>query len=278
MKRYFNTEGSCNPEQHYMVRLDDRLNHIKELLVDRKKYFYGAWIYGRSDCIWRSEKVDTMTMTNLYFLKYWLYAAFPHCHGLWKYLLKEFPCPQEHSKEQGALPMSRTITVGDQSITILLYQHHVEYRTEERELYQPCLPYHVVENLDNDTYFLLLPVVDMAECGYSYTKVMPDFVRRLSETALPEEHIEEVAYRLSVGLAEADGAEDEPLWVIWQERAGNLYGAEWWPDAGELHLFQQYTDGSEDMDDGDLPDDYVPAPEGVDIYLWAKSTLEQWIR
>ncbi len=39
MKRYFNTEGSCNPERHYMVRLDNRVNCIKELLVDRKKYF-----------------------------------------------------------------------------------------------------------------------------------------------------------------------------------------------------------------------------------------------
>lgn len=39
MTRYFNTEGSCNPEQHYMVRLDDRLKKVKETLVDRGKYF-----------------------------------------------------------------------------------------------------------------------------------------------------------------------------------------------------------------------------------------------
>lgn len=37
--RYFNTEGSCRPEEHYMVRLDDRMERIKTLLVDRKKYF-----------------------------------------------------------------------------------------------------------------------------------------------------------------------------------------------------------------------------------------------
>lgn len=37
--RYFNTEGLCNPEEHYMVRIDDRLEKIKRLLVDRKKYF-----------------------------------------------------------------------------------------------------------------------------------------------------------------------------------------------------------------------------------------------
>ena len=37
--RYFNTEGACKPEEHYMVKLDDRIAQIKKLLVDRKKYF-----------------------------------------------------------------------------------------------------------------------------------------------------------------------------------------------------------------------------------------------
>lgn len=39
MQRYFNTEGSCNPKEHYMVRLDGRLDKIKRLFVDRGKYF-----------------------------------------------------------------------------------------------------------------------------------------------------------------------------------------------------------------------------------------------
>ena len=39
MERYFNTEGLCVPEEHYMVRLDDRLSRIKQLFVDRGKYF-----------------------------------------------------------------------------------------------------------------------------------------------------------------------------------------------------------------------------------------------
>ncbi|MDE7478438.1 MAG: ATP-binding protein, partial [Lachnospiraceae bacterium] len=39
MVKYFNTEGSCKPEEHYMVRLDDRLARIKSMLVDRNKYF-----------------------------------------------------------------------------------------------------------------------------------------------------------------------------------------------------------------------------------------------
>lgn len=39
MVRYFNTEGLCRPEDHYMVKLDNRLEKIKRQLIDRKKYF-----------------------------------------------------------------------------------------------------------------------------------------------------------------------------------------------------------------------------------------------
>lgn len=35
MRRYFNTEGWCRPDRHYMVQLDK----IKRLYVDREKYF-----------------------------------------------------------------------------------------------------------------------------------------------------------------------------------------------------------------------------------------------
>ncbi len=39
MRRYFNTEGQCYPEEHYMVRLDERLEKIKRLFIDPGKYF-----------------------------------------------------------------------------------------------------------------------------------------------------------------------------------------------------------------------------------------------
>lgn len=38
MKRYFNIEGSCHPDEHYMVDLGQRLDEIK-ILIDNKKYF-----------------------------------------------------------------------------------------------------------------------------------------------------------------------------------------------------------------------------------------------
>lgn len=39
MKRCFNTAGSCNPQKHYMVKLDERLQEIKEQFVDPGSYF-----------------------------------------------------------------------------------------------------------------------------------------------------------------------------------------------------------------------------------------------
>lgn len=39
MNRYFNTEGLCDPEIHYMVSLDDRLRIIRRRFVERGSYF-----------------------------------------------------------------------------------------------------------------------------------------------------------------------------------------------------------------------------------------------
>lgn len=39
MKRRFNVTGSCSPQRHYMVRIDDRLKKIKEDFVDYGSYF-----------------------------------------------------------------------------------------------------------------------------------------------------------------------------------------------------------------------------------------------
>lgn len=37
--RYFNTEGRCKPNEHYMVCLDDRLDKIRQEFVEQGKYF-----------------------------------------------------------------------------------------------------------------------------------------------------------------------------------------------------------------------------------------------
>ena len=141
----------------------------------------------------------------------------------------------------------------------------------------PCLPYRAVENLNNDTFLMLLPIVDAgAYDKYGYEEMCVDLHRRLPEMALPSEHreywIKELAYILTTGLLDDDGAEEGPLWYIWQETADSLYGAMWWPYMNELELFQQK-----------IPDilyrscAYITAPEGENVFLWAERMLSEWI-
>lgn len=240
-------------------------------------------------------KTNTITMMNWPFLHYWLYAAFPHCYGLRRHLFRHFPYSREWidqmffvANDQEIEPIIQTITIDKEVITILLYRYHVEYRMDNRELllyryhiehkmdnhelFHPRIPYHMVENLDDETFLLLLPIVDMFDIEYNTSKLMSDLIQRLSRTALPKEHIEEIAYVLSVGLTAADGAEDEPLWIIWQETADNLYGAEWWPDEGKFRLFQQPN-----IDCDHWPEVYLTAPESTDYFSYGKQILSQWI-
>lgn len=37
MKRSFNVTGSCNPQYHYMVSLEDRLKKIKKTLIRERR-------------------------------------------------------------------------------------------------------------------------------------------------------------------------------------------------------------------------------------------------
>lgn len=54
MQRYFNTEGQCEPDEHYMVSIDDRIEKIKKLYIDRGKYFVinRGRQYGKTTTLW----------------------------------------------------------------------------------------------------------------------------------------------------------------------------------------------------------------------------------
>lgn len=229
-------------------------------------------------------KTDTMTMTYWPFLEYWMYSAFPQCHGLLNCLVRYYPYSRKwinqmfgNDKEKQVSPVCHTVIVDGKKITILMYRYHVEYRIEGKKVILPCLPYRAVENLNNDTFLMLLPIVDAgAYDKYGYEEMCVDLHRRLPEMALPSEHreywIKELAYILTTGLLDDDGAEEGPLWYIWQETADSLYGAMWWPYINELELFQQK-----------IPDilyrscAYITAPEGENVFLWAERMLSEWI-
>lgn len=57
-KRKFNTEGQCDPEIHYMVRLDERIQQIREQYVDQGSYFIinRGRQYGKTTTLWALEE------------------------------------------------------------------------------------------------------------------------------------------------------------------------------------------------------------------------------
>ena len=57
MKKHFNVNGICYPDENYMVDLSERLKKIK-ILVDNKKYFVinRARQYGKTTTLWALGK------------------------------------------------------------------------------------------------------------------------------------------------------------------------------------------------------------------------------
>lgn len=57
MKKNFNVNGICYPDENYMVNLSERLKKIK-VLVDNKKYFVinRARQYGKTTTLWALKK------------------------------------------------------------------------------------------------------------------------------------------------------------------------------------------------------------------------------
>lgn len=57
MKRKFNITGACNPQRHYMVRLEERLKRIKEEYIDEGSYFVinRGRQYGKTTTLWALE-------------------------------------------------------------------------------------------------------------------------------------------------------------------------------------------------------------------------------
>ena len=92
-------------------------------------------IYQNAGDMDTSSEADNITMTNWTFLQYWLCAAFPHCHFLWRYLSEKLPHPYQWSsqlprnnKGQENIPPYKTVDIvaaDGNKIMLLLYRYHV---------------------------------------------------------------------------------------------------------------------------------------------------------
>lgn len=78
MKRRFNITGSCNPQWHYMVSLDDRLKKIKEDYVDYGSYFVinRGRQYGKTMTL-EALKRQCLTCMKAIIIQGWMYRQYP---------------------------------------------------------------------------------------------------------------------------------------------------------------------------------------------------------
>jgi len=127
-------------------------------------------------------------------------------------------------------PVCYRVMVDTVEIVLQMHRYYIGYQAHGQELYAPFLSYEKLLVLDTDTFFLLLPMADVS--AVETDSLVQELERRLAKTALPLENIKDVAYFLSIGLAEA------PILTIYRESADILYGAQWQQEE-RLYFFQQ---------------------------------------
>ena len=110
MKR-FNVTGVCRPDVHYMVKLDNRLERIKRLLVERKKYFV----------INRGRQYGKTTTLR----------------ALEKYLMDEYIVLSLDFQQLGTKDFADEATFSDAFADIMIRAFHINNTDDSEELLKP---------------------------------------------------------------------------------------------------------------------------------------------
>ena len=118
MKRRFNITGSCNPERHYMIRLDDRIKKIKEKYVDDGSYFVinKGRQYGKTTTLSALERYlkDEFEVLSLDFqqISTGMYPCFSR--------RKKGPCTDHRSAQSPSFRFIQNYQYSSQSLLILV--------------------------------------------------------------------------------------------------------------------------------------------------------------
>ena len=228
---------------------------------------------------------DGATLRSAPFFRHWINTAFFHAQdrasgqGLIVYLARELPYLPEWSreflgyKEGGDIrPVLVTFEVGGDLIEVRFHLRYMEFFRNFEQVYRPCLPWEQVAAVeDTDTFFLLLPIT--VEVYDQYERVRAEILRRLEDTAAPEDGREVIAGCLAdhvcalplpdaVGLApEYDEDEEPPAAVeslppesflpfeVFAEDADSLYVCVWFQREQILALYQQTPYGKQAIKD-----------------------------
>ena len=233
------------------------------------------------------------TVKNAPFFRHWLNTGFHQAQdpetGRWlrDYLNQELPCLPKWSREfvewteEGEIiPKSFTFRLEGDIVEVRFFPRHMEFLVNGEPTYRSCLAWEqVAAESDLDAFFFLLPIT--VTTYDQFNEVKGALVRRLSDTAAPEEGRELIAScmadhvcRLPVpgeavlGRDEEDDEEEEPEvrslpaesvlpFELFAEDEDHLYGCEWNERGQVLFLFEQLPTGRQMLKNGlhsDVPD------------------------
>ncbi len=248
-----------------------------------------------------------VTVRSAPFFRHWLNTGFYQARDpetgrrLLDYLNSELPYLPEWSRKlleeakKGIAPKIFTCAIDGDTIEVRFHLRYQEFLLNQTPVYRPCIPWERVAPLrDLNAFFFLLPI--SVTTYDQYEPVKKELMRRLTDTAAPEDGREFIAACLAervcglpmpgeAGLGqEWDDEEYEPEvcslppesllpFEMFAEDTDHLYGCEWSEQSRALFLFEQLPTGRQLLRDG-LHEDVNNAQSAVALaQLLLKETL-----
>ncbi|MCM1217301.1 MAG: J domain-containing protein [Lachnospiraceae bacterium] len=253
-----------------------------------------------------------MTLKNSSFFRHWLNTGFYQTGypdfgmGLLEYLNRELPYLPEWSKKflevkgEEIVPKSVTCTLGGDSLEVRFHLRYMEFLLNREPVYRPCLEWERVAGLaDTDAFFFCLPVT--VTTRDQYEAVSRKILRRLGDTAAPEDGRETIAGCLAGQVCSLPMPEETGLKMDWDEEEApdeevpeacslppesvlpfelfdedteHLYVCEWIERTGALLLFEQLSIGRRPLRDGKIG----IAADAESAVALARQALEETVR
>ena len=223
---------------------------------------------------------ERISLASRPFFRHWLNTGF--CRSMDRetkqpllgYLNQELPYLPEWSQkflgikeEETPEPVSFTLPMKKEQITVRFHLRYMSFLRNGRPVYRPCFLWEqLMERVtDPDTFFFLLPIT--AAVYNQYDAVRGEILRRLADTAAPEEGRAFIAACLAdqvcgLPIPDAVGMDDAleservrslpPVsflpFEVYAENAQVLYVCVWFQPDGAMGLFQQTPLGRKMID------------------------------
>jgi len=229
------------------------------------------------------EAEGAVTLRSAPFFRHWLNTGFYQARNVetdrWlsEYLDQELPYLPEWSvkllgvSEKGIVPKAFTCAAGGDTVEVRFHLRYQEFLLNGTPVYRPCLEWDRVAALgDTDAFFFLLPIA--VTTHNRYEEVKAELLRRLEDTAAPEDGKAFIAGCLADRVSRLPLPEEAALQQEWDEEEDpdapalpiesflpfevfaedidHLYGCDWNQRSGTLRLFAQLPTGRQPLRDG----------------------------